>query len=283
MSEEVCNGIHKIQYVLDNQIAAIRYLTEYLKNIDQNCMEFDNSVEQGEVVRSESEGEKKIIDNRSKIYNLVNRISSSIREPCWYSLITKCNDVTNKRFMVSNVRLPDEIYGYLGLGDSVCLGTLGRYKVKVGEPEKIVKSENSNRIVLVLQCDIHNSQQRWDTLNNLKNFYLPLYKKFNCHDIVLYSTSQNISAFDVEYAHKIHKSHSHWGMEATVNFARNIYRRFPDSIILSHPYIISHLLDNKIYLNYDCSCMIDNKKSLQRSFSNILRWLANEESLREGR
>jgi hypothetical protein len=261
--------------IVRNQLLAIKMISEEIFKYDTSKnLSSDNEIylKIDYIVNNIDD----IIEKNSyKIKKLLFQLSCLNHDYAKFKVVNKiCLTEHSKHIMFPNLRFDSTFLRLLGLRDLVQLGTWGRYKVKI--KENVKKDNNKNeKFFVIIHCNIHNNDKRKCNLKYAIDKYISMFKKFNVINYFVYSANQFVSSDDVKYAHNIHKRHAHWSPYSTAKFCYEIYKRFPNSIILTHPYIASLLIDNGMDFNYDYSLSIDDKKSVVKSFSNILNWLKN--------
>ena len=204
------------------------------------------------------------------------KISRQIQTSSWFKLIPELSHrIADEQFdfITSNLKFKDEFYDLLGLRDLITLGTWGRYKLLLPSQTWPLARENSAKILLIIHCYIDSDIKGRINLEHLLRKYKSLLKKFGIHNIYCYDSSRFTTAQD-QIAQNLHKNLGHWNPYSTLNFASQIYKRFPNSIVLTHPLIASLLLDNNLFFDFACSFNIySDKQQMQKSFSFILKHL----------
>lgn len=261
----------KDSFIIENQEKAIEILNNKISDIEKNTIYIHNKYNTN-ILNSKDT----ISSNSEKIKSLIAKLSSLTPTQKNIKFINKTEGLKDsEHLMFPNLKFDSSFLDLLGLRDLVMLGTWGRYKVIIPKKDKIIPKQNKHKTLLIMHCNIHNNNTRKKILNYSIEKYMPILRKYGIIDYFIYSANSILTQHDIRYAHPIHKRHSHWSPYSSAEFANNVYERFPNSIVLTHPYIASLLLDNGINLNYDYSLCIDNKKSVIMSFSNIAKWAKN--------
>lgn len=271
---EIMHSDCELKYfeIIKNQEKAIKILNNKILDIEKNTTYLHNKHNITNIINFKDT----VSSNSEIIKSLIAKLSSLTPSQKNIKFINKTDCLNNsEHLMFPNLKFDSSFLDLLGLRDLVMLGTWGRYKVIVSKKDKIIPKQNKHKTLLIMHCNIHNKNTRKEILNYSIEKYMPILRKYGIIDYFIYSANSILTQDDIRYAHPIHKRHSHWSPYSSAKFARNVYERFPNSIVLTHPYIASLLLDNEICLNYDYSLCIDDKKSVIKSFSNIVNWAKN--------
>jgi len=259
-------------HIIENQEKAIEILNNKISDIEKNTIFLHNKHNNTNITNFKDT----ILSNSEKIKSLLVKLSLLTPSQKNIKFISKSDGLKNsEHLMFPNLKFDSSFLDLLGLRDLVMLGTWGRYKVIVPKKDKLIPKQNKHKTLLIMHCNIHNNNARKEILKYSIEKYMPILRRYGIIDYFIYSANSILTQYDIKYAHQIHKRHSHWSPYSSAEFANNVYERFPNSIVLTHPYIASLLLDNGINLNYDYSLCIDNKKSVIMSFSNIANWAKN--------
>ncbi|MGE4421559.1 MAG: hypothetical protein AB7D39_04625 [Pseudodesulfovibrio sp.] len=260
--------------IIENQQRAIAFFREQIERMDPDgdTLGMDSMSITG---ASSKEELKNILDSNSGTIQLLLCRYSTLRKDNWFKLISRYNfsehPCEDNNFMLPNIKLDDEISDLLGLRDLQRVGTWGRYKVLVDTDGK-PRIPNNKRVLLIIHCNIHNQESRKDNLGHVIEKYFDELKRRDIENVIVYSSNQSQTKHDEE-AQRIHKTHSHWSPYSTALFASRVLDDFGGTIVLSSPYIISHLLDNNLQFEFDSSLALDDGDKLEESFRNILSHL----------
>lgn len=271
----------KTQDILNNQFEAIRVLQESLKQNKNLMQHYDISQFYSYDLSSNPFSDRMVKANDEIINSLLYQLSVNVDDNSWFNHINGNEIIWHSDycyFLLSNLRVSDDFLQLLSLKNSIALGTWGRFKVvlpPVQDRKALSKTDRSTDDVLlfVTHCNLHNCTSREQTLTKMIKHYKKMLAKYGIKDIVVHSTNTITHHEDVVYAHSKHPRHEHWSPATTVLFFQKIYEKFPKSIILTHPYVASLLLDNNLFFNFDTSLIVDNEKLVAKSFSRILNYL----------
>ncbi|WP_320169399.1 hypothetical protein [Maridesulfovibrio sp.] len=265
--------------ILNNQFEAIRVLQKSIQ-LSKNILQDYNCIQHNKYNLSSIPDKDNIISANSQIINaLIYQLSTLISDKAWFNNINKNNiryNTINNDFLISNLHVSDDFLQLISLKNSTVLGTWGKYKCILPKIQQPYNPENTDMLLFIAHCNLHNNINRGKILTEaIKNYRKMLFKS-GIKEIVIYSANETVSYEDIAYAHPKHPQHKHWSPATTVFFFKKIYNKFPNSIVLTHPYIASLLLDNNLFFNFDASLVIDDKKLVLKSFSQILNYLNNK-------
>jgi hypothetical protein len=179
----------------------------------------------------------------------------------------------------THTRLPSEIINSLPLKHACKIGTWGRYRVLEKDciviPEKNEKPSDDILLILV-HCNISNIPLRLKNIENAKMAYGKLLHSVGIKNILYFSANEFSTLHDLQYAKKLHPHHEHWNPHYIASIMKRMYNKYPKSIILTHRYIGSLLLDNNFFFKMHFLIDIDNVYTLKRCFSDIYRHLQQQ-------
>ena len=268
--------------IINNQLRAINALTVMLTNkkCDSNLVPPSLDIQHIQDVIYLRDHKELIGNNCLNIRSMIYELSKVCGQENWFNIIPGCNHRifgTHFDFISSNLKFSEELCNLLGVFDLVPLGTWGRFKVKLPEVVVPVPSKKQRRVLLIIHCGIQNNIERKRMLEYYINKYRGLFKSRGVVDMFYYDSEHWLQANDYEVRRKS-KHFLHWNPYSTVKFASEVYKRFPDSIVMTHPLIASLLLDSNLLFNYACSLDVARKESIQKTFTNVLRWLDSDKT-----
>lgn len=194
----------------------------------------------------------------------------------FYHIKTEDPKLYNKKFTLpcTHTKLPNEIVQNLPLRHACKIGTLGKYKVLEKNYRVIpnsLKNSCDDIFLFILHCNIHNSPHRLFNIKIAKKSYSKLLYSVGVKDIIHISANELSTNYDIMFSKKICTNHEHWSPHYVASIMKRLYNKFPKSIILTHRYIGSLLLDNELFFKMHFLIDIDNPYTLKRCFSDILR------------
>lgn len=209
-----------------------------------------------------------------------NNIQKGVK-PFFHHLPTEEPTLYNSRYSrtCSHTRLPAELTENLSLRHACKIGTWGRYRVLEKKHRTIPPASGANKDVLlfILHCNIHNFPARIHTIERVKKRYAKWLAEAGVKDIVAISTNEYSTEHD-DYTKDLHFHHEYWSPHYVVSLMKRMYEKFPDSIVLTHRYIGSLLLDNELYFNMHFLIDVDNMNTMTRCFSDILHYMRSRKA-----
>ncbi len=198
-------------------------------------------------------------------------------QPLFYHLPTDDASLYNDKYSLpcTHTVLPKNIVEKLSLRHACRIGTWGRFRVLEGEFPVIPASKtiSSEILLLIVHCNIHNSPARQNNLELALHSYQKLFEAEGIKKSIVISANEYSTAYDQTQAKNRHPNHEHWSPHYVVSIMKRLFTSFPNSIVLTHRYIGSLLLDNRLFFKMHFLIDIDNLTTMKRCFSDIYKYM----------
>lgn len=223
----------------------------------------------------QSENMDIVIDNLLDFIDSCNKMKPHL--PLFYHLPTDDVSLYNESYSLTctHTVLPKNIVEKLSLRHACRIGTWGRFRVLEGEFPVIPESKAafSEILLLIVHCNIHNSPVRQNNLELALNSYQKLFEVEGIKKSIAISANEYSTTYDRTQAKNKHPHHEHWSPHYVVSIMKRLFISFPNSIVLTHRYIGSLLLDNGLFFKMHFLIDIDSVNTMKRCFSDIYRYM----------